>query len=188
MNKISSAAVQAALPIHKYFASTVTLITSHSEIHGANIMACEWVMNISYRPLKILAVINQSDLTHEIILASREFGVNLCSDNQATLSHLAGISSGRDCDKLALPHFAQAAYPAAHIRTTMIQGCVLNAECVVEQAIPMGDYTGFVGRAVAARANKKLHPLLYHKGMYFSIGNRIPKTTEHIGVDGTTLK
>ncbi len=160
---------------HRLFATTVALLTSQVDGGPPNVMACEWTMNVCWQPLKIMCVVHSSDLSHELIATSREFGVNLCADTQATLSHVAGSRTGRGLDKLSDHVFAHALYPAARIRAPMILGCVLNAECVVEQTVALGDYTGFVGRAVAVRMDPNLSPLVYHRGRYFEVGSPIAR-------------
>lgn len=141
-------------------------------------MACEWTMTVSYRPLRIMAVVNQRDLTHELITAGGEFGVNFCSDQQAGLASYGGNASGHQEAKLTNPRFAEQIYAASKIKPPMLRGCILNVECVVEQSIVIGDYTAFIGRAVAGRANAKLKPLLYHQGKFFHLGEQISKPSE----------
>jgi len=163
------------VPLHKYFATTVALITSHAADRGSNVMACEWTMNVSYQPLRILSMIERGVYTHELITASGQFGVNLCAAGQAGLSHLAGSISGRDGAKLAAPEFDGRTYPARRISVPMLRGCVLNAECVVEQTVEIGTHTGFVGRAVATHVYPGLRPLIYHQGRYFELGGLVAK-------------
>jgi flavin reductase (DIM6/NTAB) family NADH-FMN oxidoreductase RutF len=167
--------VDSSLEPHHLFATTVALLTSQTSDGRRSVMACEWTMNVSWRPLRIMSLVHSSDFSHELITASGEFGVNLCSDTQAELSHIAGSSSGRDVDKLADPAFVAAIYPAARIRAPMMRGCVLSAECILERCIEFGEYTAFVGRAVAVRANPQANPLLYHRARYFGMGAAIPK-------------
>jgi flavin reductase (DIM6/NTAB) family NADH-FMN oxidoreductase RutF len=170
------------VPVQKFFATTVALITSYAEGKGANVMACEWTLNVSYQPLRVLSVIERGDYTHELITASGQFGVNLCSSGQAALSHLAGSASGRDGAKLAHPLFADRTYSARRLSMPMLRGCVLNAECVVEQTFEIGAHTGFIGRAVAARVNPRLRPLLYHQSRYFELGELISKPADSTAV------
>ena len=163
------------LPLSKYFATTVALITSHAEGVGENVMACEWTSNISYRPLRILSVINKNSYTHELISASREFGVNLCSDEQVGLSVFAGNAHGREVDKLSDPVFAGRIYQGKRIGARMLRGCLLNLECEVEKALDLDTHTGFVGRAVAGRTGGGARPLFYHLGRYFTLGEQLDK-------------
>jgi flavin reductase (DIM6/NTAB) family NADH-FMN oxidoreductase RutF len=161
--------------IYKYFATTVALITSHDTERGSNVMACEWTINVCWQPLRIMAIIHQEDLTHEIVSASKEFGVNICSERQAALSNFAGNVSGHKYNKLDHPLFRDVIYPATHIKAPLIRGCLINAECVVEQIVELGEYTGFVGQALAANVDPDLRPLLYHQSKYYSFGDVIPK-------------
>lgn len=167
-----------ALPIGRYFATMVALITSAAEGIGRNVMACESTSNVSNRPLRILSVINRTSYTHELITVSGEFGVNLCADTQVDLSSFAGNSHGRDVEKLADPRFAECVYLAKRIGAPMLRGCLINLECVVEQTIDLGTHTGFVGRAVAGKVDRDARPLLYHQGRYFELGAHIAKPAE----------
>jgi flavin reductase (DIM6/NTAB) family NADH-FMN oxidoreductase RutF len=164
--------------VYRNFATTVNLLTSVSARGEQNIMACEWTMNVSFNPLDVMVVVGKKKYTHELILETQQFGVNMCAQEQAGLAHLAGDVSGRESDKCSAPIFKDVLYPAQQIKPMLVRGCFLNAECVVERTVDMGKYTGFVGRAVVQQANPDLIPLLYHQGKYFSMGGRIPKPAE----------
>jgi flavin reductase (DIM6/NTAB) family NADH-FMN oxidoreductase RutF len=161
--------------LYQYFATTVNLLTSCNREGKVNIMACEWTMNISFNPLKIMCVVGLDKLTHEYITETREFGVNMCADTQASLSHFVGDVSGRDMDKLSDADFRGLVYPATHIKSPLIRGCVLNAECTLEETFQLGEYTAFVGLSLATTVSDEAQPLFYHKGRYFQIGAQIPK-------------
>lgn len=161
------------VPLHKYFASSITLITSAAPGRTPNVMACEWTMNVSYQPLLVLALVERADYTHELITASGEFGVNRCSSTQTALVDFAGRNTGWKVDKIAAPEFAGLTYQAKKIGAPMIRGCVLNLECKVEQTVEIGDYTAFVGRAVTGRREDGADPLMYFQGKYFHIGDAI---------------
>src|SRR5215813_13192447 len=128
--------------LYQYFAMTVNLLTSCNREGKVDVMACEWTMNVSFDPFKILCVVGTDKLTHDYITESKEFGVNLCADTQASLSNFVGNISGRDIDKLSETYFAGLVYASTHIQPPLIRGCILNAECVVEAVFPMGEYTG----------------------------------------------
>lgn len=140
-----------------------------------NVMACEWTMNVSFDPFKVLCVVGTETLTHAYITESKEFGVNLCSDTQASLANFVGNISGRDVDKLPDPRFEGLVYASTHIKPPMIRGCILNSECVVEEIFPMGEYTGFLGLSLATTVDTEAKPLFYHQRKYFQLGAQIPK-------------
>ena len=161
--------------LYQYFATTVNLLTSCNQAGKENVMACEWTMNVSFTPFKILCVVGIDTLTHSYITEGKEFGVNLCADTQASLSNFVGNVSGREVDKLSESCFAGLVYASTHIKPPMIRGCLLNAECVVEDMFPMGKYTGFLGLALATTVDAEAKPLFYHRGKYFQLGAQIPK-------------
>ncbi|HEU5380961.1 MAG TPA: flavin reductase family protein [Ktedonobacteraceae bacterium] len=163
------------IPLYKYFTSTVSLITSRGETGRTNVMACEWTMVVCHKPLLVMSVIHKNDLTHEHILASKEFGVNVCSDRQVALVRLAGNTSGRDYDKMSDPLIAKVLTPASRINAPMIRGCLLNIECVIEQTLSFQTHTAFIGRAVAVRYTPERRPLVYHKGRFAHLGEWFPK-------------
>jgi flavin reductase (DIM6/NTAB) family NADH-FMN oxidoreductase RutF len=79
-------------------------------------------------------------------------------------------------DKLSQDsYFAGLVYPSTHIRPPLIRGCLLNAECVVEEIFQMGEYTGFLGLSLTTTVDAEAKPLFYHRGKYFQLGAQIPK-------------
>jgi flavin reductase (DIM6/NTAB) family NADH-FMN oxidoreductase RutF len=141
-------------------------------------MANEWVMSVCWDPLRILAIVSKDSLTHEYILQSKEFGINLCSMEQAHLASYAGRTTGHKEHKFSHPVFEGQFYTATHIKAPMIEGCVVNAECVLEETIELDEYTGFIGRAVSSRVDQKQRPLIYTRSKYFFLGNQIQKTVD----------
>jgi len=161
--------------LYQYFATTVNLLTSCNQEGKVNVMACEWTMNVSFDPFKVLCVVGTDKLTHAYMMENPEFGVNLCADTQASLSNFVGNISGRDLDKLAESRFAGLIYASTHIKPPLIRGCILNAECVLEDIFQMGEYSGFLGLARAVTVDSEAKPLFYHRGKYFQLGAQIPK-------------
>ena len=89
------------------WATNVGLITSDGP-HGPNIMAAEWTYYVSYTPALISVHIGRGSkdkagkATLENIRATKEFGVNLASQEQNAVSSIAGKSSGKEVDKISL--------------------------------------------------------------------------------------
>lgn len=159
--------------VHRYFATTVGLITTKGSKHGQNVMAAEWTMHIAYEPMLIAVFVHESP-TYWNIEETRVFGVNIASDDQAELVNIAGGYSGTEIDKLAIPNTFET-YRAKHIDVPMIKGCALNAECKVIATQKMGDHIMVVGEAVSAKFDEKKFPLIYTRGNYRKLSrSRIP--------------
>ncbi len=151
------------------FTTTCALITTDGP-HGPNAMAAEWTFNVSYHPFLVLVSIDPGNLTHDMILESKEFGVNLVADDQIAAMGFAGHYSKTDTDKLSSELFET--YPAQHIRAPMIRGALLNAECRLVAHHPMGDHTAFVGEVVGFSVDPAKTPVVLNHGSH-RIGERI---------------
>jgi flavin reductase (DIM6/NTAB) family NADH-FMN oxidoreductase RutF len=157
--------------VHRYFATTVGLITTKGSRRGPNVMAAEWTMHISYEPMLIAAFVHESP-TYWNMQESRVFGVNIASEDQADLVNIAGGYSGSEIQKLGIPGTFRT-YSAKHIDVPMIKGCVLSAECRVIMMRKIGDHIMVVGQAVTSKFDDKKLPLIYTRGNYRRLSRSI---------------
>jgi flavin reductase (DIM6/NTAB) family NADH-FMN oxidoreductase RutF len=172
--------------VHRYFATTVGLITTKGSRHGQNVMAAEWTMHIAYEPMLIAVFVHESP-TYWNIEETKVFGVNIASDDQADLVNIAGGYSGTEIDKLAIPGTFKT-YRAKHIDVPMIMGCALNAECKVIATQKMGDHIMVVGEAVSAKFDEKKFPLIYTRGNYRKISrSKIPSGRKMVGITAAQM-
>ncbi len=155
---MDSAALREA---YRCFTTSVALITTHGS-KGPNVMAAEWTFNVSYDPFLIEVLVDPGNVTHEAIVETKEFGVNLASDEQAAAMAFAGHYSKRETDKLSSELFET--YPATKIRAPLMRGCLLNAECRLVKQVTMGDHTAFVGEVVAFSIDPSRKPVILHRG------------------------
>ncbi len=165
------------------FTTTCALITTDGP-DGPNVMAAEWTFNVSYRPFLILVAIDPANRTHDLILESKEFGVNLVSEEQVTAMGFAGHYSNADTDKLSSELFET--YPAHKIHAPMIRGALLNAECRLLETHPMGDHTAFVGEVLEFAVYPERKPVVLHQGSHH-LGERIVRAPGLV-VAGTPMR
>jgi flavin reductase (DIM6/NTAB) family NADH-FMN oxidoreductase RutF len=164
--------------ISNRFITNVGLITSDGPF-GADVMACEWTHHVSYRPGLIAVCIRPGDATHDNIRQTKEFGVNLCSADQSTMSSIAGGYTGNEHNKIdALKELGFEFYKAKRIEVLMIRGASVNIECKLSNEIPLGDHTTFIGEVVEASNNPEKEPLAYYEGKYFIMNKGIEKPSD----------
>jgi len=165
-----------SLATHK-FVTNVGLITSNGT-YGNNIMACEWTHLISYSPGLIAISVSKDSATNNNIKKTKEFGVNLASIAQNSLSSLSGRFSGEEHDKISgLKKLGFQFYQGSKIKCLMIKDAALNVECKVIKAIDLKEYTLFIGEALAINVSDN-QPLAYHQGNYWKLTEQLPKPTE----------
>jgi len=166
--------------IERYFATGVGLITSTGN-NGPNVMAAEWTLHISYDPMLIAIFIHKGEVTYENIMQTREFGVNMSTDQQASLVNISGGYSRKEIDKLSVRNLFKL-YRAHYIKAPMIRDCVINAECKVVKHYNIGDHTAVIGKVVHARYDKTKSPLIYHRGMYRTATKKLSSNRRQINV------
>jgi len=165
-------------PRSNKFATTIGLITSNGP-NELNIMACEWTHHLSYDPGLIAISLGPTKATVENIRKSKEFGVNLCANDQSILSSVAGEYSGSKYNKIeALKELGFQFYDANKINTIMVKEASLNVECKLFQEITFGDHIMFIGEVLKAIHNPEKQSLIYHDGKYWSVQSSIKPTQE----------
>ena len=166
---------------HRYFVTGVSMITS-SGTKGSNVMAVEWTMQISYDPMLIAIFIHKGSVTLNNITKTKEFGVNVASDEQSTAISTAGGFSRIEIDKLSITDVFKTVKPKK-IKTPLIQGCVLSAECRLFMKKTIGDHVMVIGKVVEIQYDKTKKPLIYHKNRYLQIGKQIEPDRKKISVN-----
>lgn len=164
--------------ISNQFITNVGLITSDGP-SGPNVMACEWTHHISYSPGLIAISLGHTKATVENIRSSKEFGINICANDQSILASVAGGYTGIKYDKInALKELGFEFYKAKKIRSIMIKGTAVNIECVLSKEIILGDHITFVGEVVEASNNPDKLPLAYHGGKYWIMNTNVVKPSD----------
>lgn len=162
-------------PAREAFVTNVGLITSNGP-HGHNIMAAEWTFQISYDPSLLAVSVGPRKATHDNIAATKCFGVTIASEEQNILASMAGGYSGKTVDKIGfLQELGFVFRKAEHMDVWMPEGGMMQAECeLIDQKI-QGDHVVFVGKALSVSADPAKHPLVYHRGQYWSVGEPVRK-------------
>lgn len=165
----------------KHSTSTVGLVTSRHG-PGVNVMAAEWTYFVSKEPPHLAVCIHDDNLTQELVLLHGEFGVTLCSADQAVLADFVGSMSGRDVDKTSSDLVTLV--PPAVISTPRVAGGVLSAECVVRQCVDLPHYKLVIGEVVYAEVDEdaSANPLVKHGAMY-RIGGPIVREAVAVAAD-----
>ncbi len=171
---------------HRYFATGVSMITS-SGVKGNNVMAVEWTMQVSYDPMLIAIFIHKGSVTLNNILKTKEFGVNVASDEQSTALSTAGGFSRIELDKLLITDVFKTVKPKK-IKIPLIRDCVLSAECRLIMKKTIGDHVMIVGKVVQIQYDKTKKPLIYHRNRYFRTGAPIEPDRKKISVNSDTFE
>ena len=155
-------------PEARSFVTNLSLVTSRGK-WGDNIMAAEWVHQVSYEPGLIMVNVHAFDATAENILETKEFGVSIVSEQLRDTIGIAGGNTGKEVNKMAvLREMGFKFYKGKKTGVQMVSGAALNMECRLLKHEKVGDHIMFIGEVQEAAADTATDPIAFRAatGMY----------------------
>ncbi|UCH31401.1 MAG: flavin reductase family protein [Candidatus Bathyarchaeota archaeon] len=142
-----------------------------------NIMTAAAFSFYSFKPPCVMVGIIPENLTCELILKEREFGINIPTKDQLDIVRICGSVSGRDEDK-----FEKAGLTPQEgkvISSCLIQECPVSIECLVVHEIDyLGTHRWFVGQIKVVHAEEDYtrdQALMYWPKEYRKVGDVLLK-------------
>ena len=138
---------------------------------------------LSTKPPKTYVSLRPTRYSHELIMQTREFVINLPVASIIRAIDYCGVKSGREENKFETCRFTPEA--ASLVAPPLIAECPLSVECRVEQVIPLGSHDMFLAEIVAVDVDESLLDergrlnlakaglAAYAHGEYFALGKRI---------------
>ena len=140
---------------------TVVAAAHENDRHG---MTVNSFTSISLDPTLITVSLQKNTRTHELVMASRAFGLTILAADQKNISELfAGRlpeSDGR---------FSHVQTETLVTGSPLISGGLSWMDCRVVHTFDAGMNTLFIGEVVAARGTGSGEPLIYHNRDYWTL-------------------
>lgn len=159
----------------------MVLITCIDRLGKPNIIPVAWTMPTSLDPPMVAISIALTRYSHKLITETHEFVVNIPTKELVKHIDYLGSVSGKDVDKFKESDLTP--LPAKKVKPPLIGECVAHIECELASKLDTGDHMIFVGKVVAAQANKdtfetnydlnKVKIVLRHKKRYLTTGKYI---------------
>jgi flavin reductase (DIM6/NTAB) family NADH-FMN oxidoreductase RutF len=102
---------------------------------------------VSWDPPLIAVAVGRAKHTHQAIVRSSAYAVNLLRKEQTDVARVFGTKSGRDADK-----FAGLAWRHGGTGSPLLEGTAGYLDCRVVQRHEVGDHSLFIGEVVEANA------------------------------------
>lgn len=138
-----------------------------------NVMTAAWQMPVSFKPVLVAISIGHQRFSHELILKSREFVINVPHIGLIKEVLCCGTQSGRDIDKFNVCKLTPV--HAHKVKAPLIEECIGNIECKLYSIHETGDHTIFVGEVVAASVKEGIFD------NYLKVDLDQAKTLHHLG-------
>lgn len=148
-----------------------------------NIVTVAWAGTICSDPPMVSISLRKATHSHGMIMASREFVVNVPSVHEISATDLCGVISGRDEDKFARTGLTPG--EATSVRAPIIMECPLNLECKVQRVFELGSHTMFMAEVTAVQVSEylitgsdrlaleKAGLAAFAHGEYFALGKKL---------------
>ena len=128
-----------------------------------NGMTASWVAQVSLKPLLLMVSIAPPRYTHDLIMGSGIFAVNVLKAGQVDLGKRFGFQSGRKVDK-----FAGLEYEAAVTGAPILPQAYAYFDLKLVTTVPAGDQNLFLGEVAQAKImDPAARPLVFQKGDFF---------------------
>lgn len=157
----------------------VVMVSCGSQPSEQNIITIAWTGIINSEPPMTYISVRKSRHSHALIKSSKEFVINLCTEDLAFATDYCGVKSGRDVNKFKEQKLT--AIPAEVVSCPMIEEAPVNLECKVTQIIELPSHDMFLAEIVKVHADKKIinqsgkilledaQLICYNHGEYFGI-------------------
>lgn len=148
-----------------------------------NVLTIGWTGIVCTRPPMTYISVRPERYSHDIIMNSGEFAINLTTFSMCRETDICGVKSGKNTDKFALCGFH--AVPAHEIAVPIIEECPVSLECRVTEHKLLGSHTMFLAEIVGIDADErfidengrleleKCGLMAYAHGEYFELGKKL---------------
>lgn len=156
------------------------MVSCKKEDKAANIITVAWTGTICTNPAMVYISVRPERYSYDIIKNSKEFVINLTTEELVYATDFCGVRSGRDMDKFKETGLTPVMGTLK--QAPMIAESPVNIECVVEQVLPLGSHHMFLARVVAVHVDpsymdekgkfhlSKASPIVYSHGEYYNLG------------------
>jgi flavin reductase (DIM6/NTAB) family NADH-FMN oxidoreductase RutF len=150
----------------RLLAATVTVVTAEREGTRSGLTATA-VCSLTMAPPNLLVCINRASHTHDFILRSGRFRVNLLAADQ---QHVAEVFSG------AYGHEGEDRFTSAGIWEkceagipARLAGALASALCVLHRRFEIGTHSIFIGRVEDVHTDTARRPLIYANRQFMTL-------------------
>jgi len=163
---------EVALPLAYRVTPTGLYLISTTHDGKRNVQFAFRSLGISDDPPLLLIGIQENNFSREMIQKSREFVVNVCSENQLHAVNRSRDLSGRDVEDKFLA-LGLETIAAKHVQAPLIAGCHANVECRLVQEFSIDGLFLFIGEALAAHVDDQVAPVGRLAGKTFRLGEQL---------------
>lgn len=148
-----------------------------------NIITVAWAGTINSSPAMVSISVRKERYSYDIIKETKEFVINLVTEELVYATDYCGVKSGRDVDKFKEMHLTP--LKSVKINAPSIAESPVNIECKVKDIIPLGSHDLFLAEVVNVTVDDKYMDekgtfhindaklAAYSHGEYYGLGKKL---------------
>lgn len=161
------------------------VMVSCGDMQKSNIITVAWTGILNTDPAMVYISVRPSRYSYNLIKESKEFAINLTTENLAYKTDWCGVKSGANVDKFKEMKLTKE--QANFIKCPLIKESPVSLECKVEKIVELGSHTMFVARVLSIDADEqyidekgafdisKCKLMAYANGGYYALGKKLGK-------------
>ncbi|ETX06378.1 flavin reductase family protein [Candidatus Entotheonella palauensis] len=131
-------------------------------------MSSSWATQVSGEPVLVMAAVDQQHVTHNLVLESRAFALNIVGHHSKVLEDYFYSSRAKRPDNLS-----PFALETGLTGTPLLQAALASLDCKLVSSHIAGDHTLFVGNVIDVRVRDTDRPLTSHDLPYIYLGGKV---------------
>lgn len=152
-----------------------------------NIITIAWTGTICTDPAMTYISIRPDRYSYDIIKKTKEFVINLTTEELAKATDFCGVKSGKEVNKFKEMNLTP--QRGTKVSAPLIEESPVNIECRVEQILELGSHHMFMAKVLAVNVDEKFfdetnkfhlektNPICYAHGQYYGL----KKSLGHFG-------
>ena len=161
------------------------VMVSCGDMEKSNILTVAWTGITCSTPAKVYISVRPERHSYNIIKESKEFVINLTTEELVYATDWCGVRSGRDYDKFKEMHLTKG--KANFVKCPMIKESPVSIECKVDEIKDLEGHHMFIADVLAINADEKYidengafdiskcNLIAYANGGYYTLGKKIGK-------------
>ncbi len=159
------------------------MVSCGRENEKPNIITVAWAGTINSDPAMVSISVRKQRYSYNIIKETKEFVINLVTEDLTYATDYCGVKSGRDVDKFK--EMKLTPLKSRYVNAPSIEESPVNIECKVKDIIPLGSHDVFLAEVVnvtvddkymeeSGRFNLNASKLVaYSHGEYYGLGRKL---------------
>lgn len=159
------------------------VLVSCGNMEKANIITVAWTGILNTEPAMVYISVRPNRYSYNIIKKTKEFVINLTTEDLVYAVDWCGVKSGKDFDKFKEMNLTK--QKSNFVSAPMIAEASISLECKVEEIKELGSHTMFIAKVLGINASNqyidkngafdisKCNLLAYANGGYYSLGKKL---------------